>query len=374
MSESAVLKELALPNGVIPLPSYLPDATYGVVRGADASDLETVGIDALVMNVFHLMQKPGSGVIQALGGLHNMAGWHRPILTDSGGFQAYSLIRQNSDRGSLSDQGIRFKPEGSTRPFLLSPVKSIQLQMAYGADILICLDDCTHADDSTEVQKEAVIRTLRWAKKCKEEFNLQLKQRKLYMEIPRPLLFGVIQGGGNLSLRRECAERLQEIGFDGYGYGGWPLDAQGYLLADLLEATRSFVPANIPMHALGVGSPSSVLTCSRMGYSIFDCSLPTRDARSGRLYYWRSSPSSSGIALLPEQFDILYIDDEKLIRTNTPISPHCDCLACTRYSIAYLRHLRRCQDTLYVRLATLHNLRFMVQLMERLRIESQPPV
>src|ERR1700731_851531 len=147
---NSLLKTLSLVHGTLPLPTFLPDATLGVVRSVDATDLETVGIDAVVMNVFHLMQKPGSSTIGALGGLHGMAGWPHPIITDSGGFQAYSLIRQNPKFGRLSDAGIRFKPEGADREFQLTPEKSIQLQLSYGADVVICLDDCTHVDDTPE--------------------------------------------------------------------------------------------------------------------------------------------------------------------------------------------------------------------------------
>src|SRR3982750_3644065 len=147
---------LSLLHGALAFPPFLPDATLGVVRGVDASDLESVGVEALVMNVFHLMQKPGSSTIGALGGLHHMSGWDGPIMTDSGGFQAYSLIRQNPRAGSLSDQGIRFQPEGADRPIQLTPEKSIQLQMAYGADILVCLDDCTHVDAGLDEQQISV--------------------------------------------------------------------------------------------------------------------------------------------------------------------------------------------------------------------------
>jgi len=339
------------------------------VRGVDGSDLETVGIDALVMNVFHLMQKPGSSTIAALGGLHQMSNWKRNIVTDSGGFQAYSLIRQNAKFGRLSDSGIRFKPESAEREFLLSPEKSVQLQLSYGADVVICLDDCTHVDSSIEEQELSVERTVRWAKRCKVEFQKQLKQRKYPAGAPTPLLFGVVQGGGDPERRQRCASRLLEIGFDGYGYGGWPLDSDGNLLSDMLKATRDAIPIEFPMHALGVGHPESITTCYAMGYDIFDCALPTRDARTGRLYTIRGERSWDQFT--PEPGDnwlkTLYIDDDKFIKTNKPVMNGCDCLTCAHYSVGYLRHLHKCGDTLFYRLATLHNLRFMTQLMQALR-------
>jgi len=359
---------LQTPHGEMRLPIYLPDATFGVVRAVDALDLQQAGIEALVMNVYHLMQKPGSSTIHALGGLHKMAHWNRPIVTDSGGFQAYSLVRQNPKFGRLSDQGIRFKPEGAERELQLTPEKSVQLQLAYGADIVICLDDCTHSDDDESIQQVSVARTIRWAQRCKEEFLRQLRERKLDWESPvRPLLFGVVQGGNSLELRQQCADALLAIGFDGYGFGGWPLDSGGKLLEDTLRATRAMIPAQFPMHALGIGHPESVVTCAAMGYQIFDCALPTRDARNGRLYVWNSDPTLPDFELTGKWLDTLYIDDEKHIRTDGPAAPGCDCLLCANYSVGYLRHLRKCSDTLYFRLATLHNLRFMAQLIDLVR-------
>ena len=359
-------KILRLVHGDVPLPTFLPDATHGVVRATAADDLERVGIDALVMNVFHLMQKPGTSTLHALGGMHKMAGWNRPIITDSGGFQAYSLIRQNAKFGRISDAGIRFKPEGAEREFQLSPEKSVQLQLAYGADVVICLDDCTHVDDSPAEQELSVARTIRWAERCKDEFTRQLRQRKLAPDAPRPLLFGVVQGGGLLPLRRQCAEALTAIGFDGYGYGGWPLDASGNLLTEMLAAVRSHIPAEFPLHALGVGQPENVRVCHALGYDIFDSALPTRDARTGRLYVWKTDPAQPDFTL-PKWYDTLYIDDDKHIKTDRPLSAYCDCPTCARYAVGYLRHLHKTNDTLFYRLTTLHNLRFMVQLMSALR-------
>jgi len=361
-------KVLRLMHGEMRLPIYLPDATLGVVRSVDATDVEQAGIEAVVMNVFHLMQKPGTAIIQALGGLHKMAHWPHPIVTDSGGFQAYSLVRQNPKQGKLSDHGIRFKPEGAEREYQLTPEKSVQLQLAYGADIVICLDDCTHTADAPAEQEISVRRTIKWAQQCKQEFLLQLKQRKIALDdAPRPLLFGVVQGGADIGLRRRCADALLEIGFDGYGYGGWPLDSNGQLLHELLQATREMIPPEYPMHALGIGSPDSLVACARMGYDIFDCALPTRDARNGRLYVWSADPSAPDFSLSGKWHDTLYIDDEKHMRSDRPLSPHCDCATCARYSVGYLRHLRKCGETLYFRLATIHNLRFMAQLIAALR-------
>lgn len=320
------------------------------------------------MNVFHLMQRPGSSTIEALGGLHHMAAWYNPIITDSGGFQAYSLIRQNPKAGRIADSGISFQPEGAERKFQLSPEKSVQLQLAYGADVVICLDDCTHVDEASPEQAASVERTIRWARRCRDEFDRQVRQRRLGDQ--RPLIFGVIQGGGDRELRRRCAEALLAIGFDGFGFGGWPLDAQGRLLSDILAYTRSLVPPHLPMHALGVGQPVSVVACARMGYQIFDSALPTRDARAGRLYAFSADPAAPAFDLSGDWFDHIYAADKKHIKAAGPVYPGCDCYSCRRYSLGYLHHLQKIGETLFLRLATIHNLRFMTRLTELLRAEG----
>lgn len=354
--------EVRLPRGAVDTPTFLPDATSGVVRSLDAGDLEGCGVQAVVMNTFHLMQRPGSSTVQALGGLHAMAGWHRPIVTDSGGFQAYSLIRQNRRCGRLTDRGITFQPEGSSRAFQLTPEKAVQLQLGYGSDVVICLDDCTHVDDPAETQEESVRRTVAWSRRCKREFERIVAQKRLAGE-NRPLLFAVIQGGGSLELRKRCAGELLDVGFDGFGFGGWPLDSSGNLLVDLLGYTRELVPRQFPTHALGVGHPTGIVAGARLGYELFDSALPTRDARSGRLYGGTWSPPSPGL----DWFDYLYIQDDRYIKDASPVLDGCDCRCCARYSRGYLHHLFEIKETLAFRLATIHNLRFVTRLTEQLR-------
>ncbi|MBW8012753.1 MAG: tRNA guanosine(34) transglycosylase Tgt [Chloroflexi bacterium] len=352
---------LNLPHGRIKLPAFLPDGTLGVVRAVDSTDLAVAQIQALVMNIFHLMQRPGSSTIQALGGLHNMSAWDKPIITDSGGFQAYSLIRENPKSGTLSDRGIVYRREVDGRKFQLTPEKSVQLQVSYGSDVVICLDEPTHIDEDHEAQRMAVERTVRWAQRCKDEFERLLDEKAIETSA-RPLLFGVIQGGGSQELRKQCADQLLEIGFDGYGYGGWPLDSDGRLLTDVLAYTHELVPTELPFHALGVGHPENVAACVALGYMLFDSALPTRDARRGRLFTFTASQGLGG-----KWFKYLYINDEEHIKHTRPISEHCDCPTCSKYSRGYLHHLFKINDHLYHRLATLHNLRFMTLLEDRLR-------
>jgi queuine tRNA-ribosyltransferase len=274
--------------------------------------------------------------------------------------------------------------------------------MEYGADIVICLDDCTDVDQPLSTQRESVARTVKWARRCKAEFESRCGPRQQrgteyqprqqrgteyqprqqrgteYRKTqhwqsggqsptpePRPLLFAVVQGGGDRGLRQRCAAELLEIGFDGFGLGGWPLDSKGNLLEDIIAYTRQLIPAQLPMHALGVGQPANVVTCARMGYDLFDSTMPTRDARHGRLLTFEEAPASS--ALTGDWYSYTYIQDSKYIRMDRPISLHCDCLCCENYSLAYLHHLYRVKDSLFYRLATMHNLRFMMQLMARLR-------
>jgi queuine tRNA-ribosyltransferase len=353
---------LDLPHGQLQLPAFLPDATRGVVRSLDSVDLENCGVQAVVMNTFHLMQRPGSSTVHALGGLHSMSGWQRPIFTDSGGFQAYSLIHENPKYGRLSNKGISFKPDGASRKLKLSPEKSVQLQLRYGADAVFCLDDCTHVEYSRQAQQESVERTIDWARRGKAEFERIVEQKKIARE-RRPLLFAVIQGGGDRALRKWCADALLEIGFDGFGYGGWPLDGERNLLLDVIAYTRELVPAQFPMHALGIGHPRYVAQSWRVGYALFDSALPTRDARRGRLYVLDASPPRWA----EDWFSYIYVQDQKYIKSSQPISSFCDCFCCENYALGYLHHLFKVNDCLYQRLATIHNLRFMTRLTAYLR-------
>lgn len=362
----APLRHWQIREKTLMLPAFLPDATSGYVRAVDSRDLEGVGIQAVVMNTFHLMQKPGSSTIQTFNGLHRFADWPGAIVTDSGGFQAYSLIHQSDKFGTLSDRGITFQPEGKGRKFNLSPEKSIQLQVSYDSDVVICLDDCTHVDAPRADQELSVERTLNWARRCKDEYLRQMEQRKVE-DKDRPLIFGVIQGGGCKDLRKKCAEGLLEIGFDGFGYGGWPLDNQGNLLTELVAYTRELVPQVFPTHALGIGHPLNLVKTYRLGYDLFDCALPTRDARHGRLMRFTVSPEEPLNG--DDWMEYVYIQDKKYIKDDRAVSEYCDCPVCSHYSIGYLHHLFKTGDWLYHRLATLHNLRFMTQLTERLRNE-----
>jgi len=311
------------------------------------------------MNVFHLMQRPGSSTIKALGGLHSYSNWHYPIITDSGGFQAFSLTRQNPRLGSFTNKGIVFRR--ADRKIHLTPEKSIRLQLDYGSDVVICLDDCTHPDEPYERQLESVTRTVNWARRCKLEFQQAIRRKKTFAGVG-PLLFAVVQGGASGELRKKCADSLLQMGFDGFAYGGYPVSTDGRLLSNILKLTRDLIPRKFPMLALGVGQPENIVECQRMGYELFDSSMPTRDARQGRLYSLleRHRPKVGARNWL----SYIYIQDPKHAKTKEPICFNCDCLTCQNFSLAYLHHLFKINDCLYQRLATIHNLAFIKSQLE----------
>ena len=283
---------LILPHGTINLPAFFPDGTRGVVRSVDSLDLENCGVQGIVTNAYHLMSNPGQSVVKSIGGLNKFINWNRPILTDSGGFQVFSLIRENSKFGEIQDKQIIFRqdfvghdalgaPCKKNEKIIFTPEKCIRAQFDYASDIIMCLDYCTHPNDSDEINRKSVDITIKWAKRCKDEYDkiLETKKNKI-----RPLIFGIIQGGNDKILRKECADVLIDIGFDGFGFGGWPLDDKNNLTYDILEYTAKLMPDNLVKYAMGLGKPEEIIACLKMGYNLFDCVIPTREARHNRLY------------------------------------------------------------------------------------------
>jgi queuine tRNA-ribosyltransferase len=353
-------------HGPLYLPVYFPDATRGIVRTVDHHDLEACGVRGLVVNVFHLSTRPGCGLIKSLGGIHEFMGWKHAIASDSGGFQLMSMIRENPRYGTISERGIHFTDmDGSRQKVLFTPERSIRLQLDLGADLLVCLDDCPSPNASPGEVEASVERTVQWAERCRAEFDRLLTARDKGHG-PQPLLFGVIQGGYDKSLRQRCAKKLLSLGFDGFGFGGWPLTPEGDLAEEILDFTAELIPDPLPRFALGVGKPEHIVRCYRMGWRIFDCVLPTRDARHGRLYAFRDASLDEVEILAPEFYRFVYVRDEKHKRQQQPVSVVCDCPCCQHYSLAYLHHLFDVGDPLGLRLATMHNLRFYTQLMERI--------
>ncbi len=329
------------------------------MRAVDSADLEAVGVRALMVNTLHVASKPGLSVIRAAGGLHRFMSWRAPIATDSGGFQVYSLLA--AGLATVSPGGFSYRAARGSEKERLTPQSCIQKQLRAGSDLLFCLDHCTGPGASLQELRESVENTVRWARDCRSEFDRAVEGRPA-----RPLLFAVIQGGGDLGLRRECAERLQEIGFDGFGFGGWPLERGR--LSEMVAATAQFSPRGLPLHGLGIGKPENLVAAFRAGYRIFDCVIPTRDARHGRLFVFEGAPAGLDLDA-PGFYRPLALESQRLRREAGPLEPGCDCPCCTRYSAAYLHHLYAIGDAAAARLATLHNLRFYTRLLEALRRE-----
>jgi queuine tRNA-ribosyltransferase len=350
-------------RGMLAVPTFLPDATRAGVRGVSSADLRAVGIEGVVVNAFHLLRRPGARVVQAAGGIHRFMDWDGPVLSDSGGFQVWSLIRQDPNRGVIRDNEVIFREPSTGEKWNLTPERVVNLQFQLGSDIVVCLDDCTDAEAPEAEQERSVERTVRWARRCREEFDRQVAQRGG----EAPLLFAVVQGGRVEALRRQCATELAAIGFDGYGFGGWPFSAEGELLADPLRWVAETLPSKAPKHALGIGRADHVVAAFALGYSIFDCALPTRDARHGRLYAFRSGWSDRRPAPGDDFFRAVRIHDQPYRVDHGPIEVGCDCPLCSRHSAAYLHHLFKVGDLSAERLATLHNLRFYVRLFDLLR-------
>ncbi|MCL2372579.1 MAG: tRNA guanosine(34) transglycosylase Tgt [Defluviitaleaceae bacterium] len=349
--------QLTTAHGKVILPSFFPDGTRGVVRCVDASDLAACGVQGVVMNTYHLMTKPGAATVKAMGGLHRFSGWDGTIITDSGGFQVFSLLRENSSLGEIRPNEIIFRRDG--KKTVLSPEKCIQSQLAYGADILMALDYCTHPDDPPELQKKAVDVTIRWGKKCMDTFKSMRGEGQL---------FGIIQGGNHNDLRQECAQALLDMGYSGFGFGGWPLDGDGRLTEEILAHTAQLIPPGHVKYAMGIGRPENIVACVKMGWQLFDCVIPTREARHNRLYIFNEDyQSPTDIDTSNNFYKHMYILDDIYRRDGAPISKICDCHTCRNYSRGYLRHLLSIGDGLGLRLATIHNLRFFTMLMEALQ-------
>jgi len=346
-------------HGEVKLPAFFPDATYGAIRATGFEDAAAAGIQGVVMNTYHLMNRPGSRLIKSLGGLHAFTGYNGTILTDSGGFQLFSLIRENPRYGEIRDSEIIFRPDGGGK-LVFTPEKCVGAQFQFGSDVIMALDVCTHPDDPEDVQRRSVDFTVRWAARCKREYELRAARMA-----EKPLIFAIVQGGGDPELRRECGAALQEIGFDGYGFGGWPLDGEGNIRYDILRYAADAMPDGKLKYAMGLGKPEEIVRLVKMGYMLFDCVIPTREARHHRLYAFRDGHDS----LEGRFYEYIYILDADHCKDPRPMDAECDCALCAKYSRAYLHHLFKVGDAQALRLATAHNLRFYGRLMEKLRDE-----
>ncbi|MFA5159874.1 MAG: tRNA guanosine(34) transglycosylase Tgt [Candidatus Omnitrophota bacterium] len=342
-------------HGKLLAPFFMPDATRGFVKLLTKDDVERSGTKALVVNTFHLYLQPGLKIIEKAGGLHKFMNWDKPLLSDSGGFQVFSLIHKNPQMGKITDEKVIFRSPLDGSRHELTPEKSIQIQFTLGVDMMVCLDDCPPNEFNRRDLELAVNRTVAWAKRCKVEYEKQLKKRHI-SKAKRPLLFSVIQGGAEIDLREKCARELVKIGFDGYGFGARPIDSQGNFLEEVLQKTADFIPEKAIRFALGIGTPEDIKRCAAMGWDIFDCVIPTREGRHGRLFFKTKN-----------NYQTKNINNAKFQTDFSKINPSSRLAELKFLSKAYLHHLFRLNEPLGQRIAALNNLEFYNDLMTGLK-------
>lgn len=334
----ARLGKIHTSHGVINTPIFMPVGTQATVKSMTSEDLEEMDANIILGNTYHLYLRPGQEIMEKAGGLHNFMNWDRPILTDSGGFQVFSL----NDLRKITEEGVEFCSHLDGSRHFMSPEKSIDMQNTIGADIIMCFDECAPADADYEYTKKSMEMTTRWAKRCKDAHKRPDDQA----------LFGIVQGGMYEDLRAESVRGLTEIDFPGYSIGGLSVGESKDTMYRILDATVPLLPKDKPRYLMGVGSVDALLEGVIRGVDMFDCVLQTRIARNG------TAMTSQGKVVVR---NATYKEDF------TPLDPECDCFVCRNYSRAYLRHLVKCNEILGARLLTYHNLYFTLKLMEKVR-------
>jgi len=341
---------LVLNHGTVQTPVFMPVGTYGSVKGVMPQSLEAMGAEIILGNTFHLWLRPGLDVLRVFGGLHRFEGWTRPILTDSGGFQVWSL----GANAKVSEQGVAFQSPVNGDKLLLTPEVSMQIQRALDSDIVMQFDECTAWQNDGVVAPEAEVRrsmemSLRWARRSQEEFAR--------LENPNAL-FGIVQGGMFENLREASVEALAALDFPGYAIGGVSVGEPKEEMQRIVAHTPHRLPAGKPRYLMGVGTPEDLVEGVAAGVDMFDCVMPTRNARNGHLF---------------TRFGDLRIRNARYKQDEAPIDPSCGCVCCARFSRAYLHHLDRCGEMLGPMLASVHNLHYYVDLMRQIReaLEAQ---
>lgn len=328
---------LSTPHGRVDTPAFMPVGTQATVKGLTPDQVQATGSQMILANTYHLTLRPGESVVKALGGLHSFMDWSGPILTDSGGFQVFSM----SDRTKLRESGVTFQSHLDGSRIELTPERAVQIQMDLGADVAMCLDQCPALPASKEAIAEAVGRTIRWARRCKEAH-----------ERPDQALFGIVQGGSHEDLRAECAEALVAMDFDGYAIGGVSVGESREQVRLALEVSTHRLPTHQARYLMGVGRPQDILDAVATGIDMFDCVLPTRNGRNATCLTDHGPVKLRNAA-------------HRLDRG--PIEEGCDCLACRRFSRSYLRHLFLAKEMLGPILASIHNVTYLQRLMRRIR-------
>jgi len=324
-------------HGVFHTPAFIPVGTQATVKAMTPEELRDLGAEIILSNTYHLYLRPGHERIRRLGGLHRFMHWEHPLLTDSGGFQVFSL----NSLVKVSEEGVEFKSHLDGSRHFITPEKAIAIQEALGADIIMCLDECTPYPASHEEAECSLQRTLKWSRRCRESHRAS-----------HQALFGIVQGGMYSDLRQKGVEVLVEIGFDGYALGGLSVGENKESMARVIGETAPLLPENLPRYVMGLGMPGDMIEAVREGVDMFDCVLPTRNARNGMLF------TRSGK---------MAIKNAKYAEDPSPIEPGCPCYTCRNYSRAYLRHLYFAEEILAFRLNTIHNLHFYLTFMREMR-------
>jgi queuine tRNA-ribosyltransferase len=330
---------LGFARGLVETPAFMPVGTYGTVKGVTAEELVACGAQIVLANTFHLMLRPGAEVVRAHGGLHGFMHWQRPILTDSGGFQVFSLAKMRK----VSEQGVSFQSPVDGDPVFLDPERSMEVQRALGSDIAMVFDECTPFPATEHQARESMELSLRWSVRSRRAWDAGEGTG---------VLFGIVQGGVHESLRGDSLAGLLRIGFDGLAIGGLSVGEPAGERQRVLEQLLPQMPPERPRYLMGVGRPEDLVEAVTLGVDLFDCVMPTRHARNGHLFV----PGG-----------VMNIRNARYAEDTQPIDPDCACYTCRHYSRAYLRHLDRCGEMLGPRLATLHNLHYYLNLMAGLR-------
>ncbi|VEG13875.1 tRNA guanosine(34) transglycosylase Tgt [Moraxella cuniculi] len=341
---------VSLAHGQVQTPAFMPVGTYGTVKGMLPRDIEGIGADIILGNTFHLWLRPGMEVIREFGGLHNFAQWHKPILTDSGGFQVFSLGAMRK----ISEEGVAFRSPVDGAKVFLSPETSMQIQKDLNSDIVMQFDECTPYPATHEAAKASLELSLRWGQRCLDEHQ-RLGNKNA--------LFGIIQGSMYQDLRMQSLEGLLAMPFDGYAIGGLSVGEPKEEMIQVLNYLPNAMPSDKPRYLMGVGKPADIVEAVRRGVDMFDCVMPTRNARNGH-YFVTGDASNKGVVRIKNS----------QYRTDTaPLDSQCDCYTCQNFSRAYLYHLHKCKEMLSAQLATIHNLRYYQRLMAQIRtaIEQQ---
>jgi len=355
ISGTARRAAMALPHATVQTPVFMPVGTQATVKSVPQHLLEELGARIILGNTYHLYLRPGHELIRRMGGLHRFMSWNRALLTDSGGFQVFSL----SDLRKVTEEGVKFRSHLDGSSHFFSPEHSIDVQIALGADIIMAFDECTEHPADFARARQSLDLTLRWAKRSRDHFQAHRQERPWDDEAGNgefagrtQSLFGIVQGGMFPELRREAAQRLVEMDFPGYAIGGLSVGEPRALTREMIEATLPHLPADKPRYVMGVGYPEEIVEYAALGVDMMDCVLPTRAARHGLIF------TSEGR---------LNIKNRRFAEDQEPLDPECRCMVCARYSRAYLRHLFVTQEVLGAVLNTLHNLAFYLDTMESVR-------